>query len=309
MTQGTVVPLTAAPATGSTFAGWTGDPDCADASVTMTGAKSCTATFTHVAIQPPQPGALCLPTQKQTFTPCVVPPNIETPPLQWWREGHDVDLGLDAELLYFGLGDSAGPLRAGRGNTVVWSYDASTNGWTSISTFCQAAAPSPRTSRATTGSWSTTRPGTGVWWLGQGDGFPPGQEGQALRRGARLAQGSIRRNGWMWLDPTTNTWTKTSEQATASTGGAVFDSQGDRAINIESENGYVTAHRGPDARREDAARHMVNVGPTPEVAGGHGGWNTAEYTNRVKFAWDDVNRIAYIPTIYRHYAPRRGCPG
>ena len=44
-TSGTVVTLVATPASGWTFAGWTGDADCSDGSVTMSAARSCTATF------------------------------------------------------------------------------------------------------------------------------------------------------------------------------------------------------------------------------------------------------------------------
>lgn len=51
-TSGATVTLQATPATGYTFSGWGGDADCLDGAVTMSGNKSCTATFTANPVVP-----------------------------------------------------------------------------------------------------------------------------------------------------------------------------------------------------------------------------------------------------------------
>ncbi len=50
--SGTVVTLTATPASGSIFAGWSGDTDCSDGQVTMDSNKTCTATFNLTTTTP-----------------------------------------------------------------------------------------------------------------------------------------------------------------------------------------------------------------------------------------------------------------
>jgi hypothetical protein len=108
--------------------------------------------------------------------------------------------------------------------------------------------------------------------------------------------------GFLWLNPATNTWEKTSEQATDSTGGAYYDTRGDRIIDIEGSAGIVTAWAlGAMPATKTRLADLSTIQPRPGWTGAAGGWGWNENPNRTKFAWDDQGRIAYIPSIFRRH--------
>jgi glucose/arabinose dehydrogenase len=53
LASGTAVTLTATPDPGSTFVGWSGDPDCADGALSLSADRSCTASFQGVFTDDP----------------------------------------------------------------------------------------------------------------------------------------------------------------------------------------------------------------------------------------------------------------
>ena len=77
---GTVVSLTAISSSGSTFSGWSGDPDCTDGQVTMNTSKSCTALFeaTAAPTSTPTPLPTRTPTPTMTSTPSSTPTRTAT---------------------------------------------------------------------------------------------------------------------------------------------------------------------------------------------------------------------------------------
>ncbi len=120
-TEGTVVALTATPATDTDFSGWSGDADCLDGSVTLNGNKSCSASFTkklvaNVGIYRPATGAWYL---------------ITNPTGLWQGCTTDVcggPFGADTDLPLVGDWNGTGQLSPGLYDTTQKSWELDTNG-------------------------------------------------------------------------------------------------------------------------------------------------------------------------------------
>jgi hypothetical protein len=248
---------------------------------------------------PPGPGA-CLPTAAKTFTACSVPDSPDESPFA--SDSKDLMWTWDStrQRIYLGMGDSANSYANQSGNNVLWSYDPGNNAWAVVSTFCHAD-DSVTPNHPTDYGIMVHDPGRDrVWWLGQGDGYPNGQDGATCTQGASgWPTGSIRRNGFLALDPATNTWTKHSEQATSSTGGAYFDADGDRVLNIESSGLLRAWAMASMPAEKTTVADFSGAQPAPAWNGTSGGWLPPEYPDRVKWAWDGAGRIAYVPIVVR----------
>jgi hypothetical protein len=291
--------MTATPASGSTFGGWSGHADCADASVTVDGDRAWTATFRTTTT--PVTGA-CLPTTAKTFVPCAVPADgTDGSPHAGFQKDQMWTWDSKRKKLLVGMGDSTNSYSVASGNQVLWSYDAGTNAWGIVSTVCHPQGQISPNHPTDFGIMVYDSIRDRVWWLGQGDGYPPGQEGHVCGIGRpEWPKGSVIRNGFLWLNPETNTWTKVSEQATDSTGGAYFDAAGDRILNIDGNDGRLTAWAVANVPpTKTAIAKLSTVNPAPSWTGATGGWTWPENPNRVKWAWDPVGRIAYVPVTVR----------
>jgi hypothetical protein len=304
---GTAVTMTATAASGSTFGGWSGDADCSDGAVTMTGAKACVATFTSSG---PPASACGLPTMAKQYVACPLPPlTSSTAPFQSGGHSKDVMWTWDSkrEELLFGMGDFTSVYASDSGNQSLYGYKAATNTWRVVSTYCHGAGQVTPNHPTDFGIMAYDPGRDVVWWGGPNDGYPPGAEGSVCTQGATgWPTGSIYRNGFMTLNPSTNTWTKVSEQPTFSTGGAYFDTTGGQLLNVEDigngpGDGAMLAWKvgvNPLARMELV--RFYTVSPEPAWSGATGGW-VMEYAGRVKWAWDNAARIAYVPIVYRRF--------
>jgi hypothetical protein len=116
--QNAIVKLTPTPAAGSAFAGWSGDEDCLDGTVTISGTKSCTATFTKISLASVRIG-------------------LHRPSTGAWYlmdndAGNWVDCTTDVCIPSFGGGASKLPVVGdwnGTGSSKIGVYDVERNTW------------------------------------------------------------------------------------------------------------------------------------------------------------------------------------
>jgi hypothetical protein len=174
-------------------------------------------------------------------------------------------------------------------------YDASTDRWSVVSTYCHAPGQVTPNHPTDYGVMVYDPQRDVVWWGNPGSGYPDQQGQVCTQRAPGWPTGSIYRNGFMTLNPDTNTWTKISEQAVRTIGGSYFDTAADQILEIEDfgnvpNDGPVwwKVTQGPPLKVELASVSVVQ--PSHD-------WGFSEYSGRIKWAWDNVGRIAHIPLI------------
>ena len=134
----------------------------------------------------------------------------------------------------------------------------------------------------------------------------PNQEGQVCNQGRpEWPKGSIYRSGFMRLNPDTNTWTKVNDRTTGTIGGSYYDSTADALLSIDSEtNPALNVRSLSDEATMPQSSHPITVSPSPAWTGAAGGWTGPADAKRVKWAWDDAGRVAYL--LLNYYPVRRG---
>ena len=205
------------------------------------------------------------------------------------------------KLLYIGMGDIGSTYASGSGNQALFSYNPGTNAWAVVSTYCHAAGQVTPNHPTDYGIMAYDSRRDVVWW-GANFGFP-NQEGQVCNQGRpEWPKGSIYRSGFMRLNPDTNTWTKVNDRTTGTTGGSYYDSTADALLSIDSEiTPALNVRSLSDEATMPQSSHPITVSPSPAWTGSAGGWTGPADAKRVKWAWDDAGRVAYLPLNYFRY--------
>jgi len=119
--DGTLVALSAQPPAGVTFLGWSGDEDCQDGNVTMTGARSCQATFSvlYPKLQPANGATGVASSVSLTWAP---PMNGVANTVCWYTGSTNPCYGANAQALWAPTGQQAAkPLtNLTPGTTYAW---------------------------------------------------------------------------------------------------------------------------------------------------------------------------------------------
>ena len=250
---------------------------------------------------PSPPGGACLPTAPKQFVACATP-DVTADLSPFAGESKDIMWTWDSrrKRLIFGMGDFASSYASQGGNQALFAYDASTNGWSVVSTFCHGPGQVTPNHPTDYGILAYDPARDVVWWGNQGGGYPE-QEGQVCNQGVPgWPTGSIYRNGFMRLNPETKTWTKVNNLSTGTIGGSAYDSTADALLSVDTDkNPGLVARALSDPATMPQTHMPITVQPSPAYTSAAGGWLPAEYPSRVKWAWDNVGRIAYLPLVFR----------
>jgi Divergent InlB B-repeat domain len=291
--SGTAVTMTATPATGSTFAGWSGDADCTDGSVTMTAAKACAATFTLVTSGE-------LPTRQWVAVPLVYLTGTthaaDQTPFFEGSGSKDIGVTFDSQtgVIVYGTGDVS-PDPPGANGPIVgnYTYRTATNAWARISDHCPPSGEIP--------SWPTDR-GPYVYdrmrhgiWVWQ-------NPYHANRNGEECGPGRAKRyNGLFLFSLSTRTWTRRTDapEYPGNQGNAAFDATTNSLLVIQP---YACPGIGTGS-----VITTYNIGVTPLTTTqtpvcitrpptfpARSGWIPPQLASRNYPAWDPTTRTMYF---------------
>jgi hypothetical protein len=306
---GTTVALTASPAAGSGFAGWSGDADCVDGFVTMTGNKTCTATFTITA---PPPTACAI--TAGTFTSCDLPPFVNESPFQGGSKDTNWTYDTTRNVIVVGGGDSNTTYKVQSGHNVFQTYKPSTNVWGYAIPACQGPGQISPNNPTEAGAFFYDPSRDAFWFFNQHGNelpeticpyvWPPGSaSGSTQKSGDSFGQGGIFR-----FDIATGQWTMTSPALMGGFGSGHYDATTDSALMMENagacpgtgNGGRVISVSLTSLTKTNLATLCITN--SPPWSGGTG-WDVPQRTEQSTHAWNPATRTLYVMGRVQHFTP------